>query len=1003
MRTPASADRAGDGWAGPPAAPGRVLRGGTDLRFAVLVAAVLASSVVAFSVVCLALPSSERLFRHQVRPCAARIPKTIALVKDDLQRLNLQTVMLNRCARPYFAHEARWVGAGLLAETAVAGVLYGLHPWWPYLDRYRHQPGSGDGRRRTWWKVRRPTGTRLDQEDDAGLLEELDQLAREAGLRRTPVWLVDPHALTAGGSAFGLPGRPRMRLDAGLLLRYYRDPDGFRAMVRHELAHHHNRDVGRTYLTIATWRAFVLTAFTPFVALTLYPHALLAADGPSELGGMGAPGKLAYRLAALAVLSATVYLARNAILRTREVHADATAHSWDVTGDALPRMIRALPWPSPHERWRRRIARIGTHPSPAQRIEAMNTPTLLLRTGAWEMAGLGLVTGLALNNVTLLVGNLLERLVTVGLSLLALPAGVLVAGALAGAAGRGVTGDVTTDRFRHLLFPVAALSAGFAGSRVISLVSADVTLFTPGVGQFALTGGILFAGLLLLTLWVHSVVRHCRGAGDPATPPGRPARAVTVTAVAIWSPLPAVWYTCAFNPGNFTTLYVHAFPASGQNIPWYEGLGEWTGDAYFYLPLALLRSTPIMPVGLVLLWAVPSVLVLRLRAADGGRRRDMGRALYVSAAAGFTAISAAIALPFMARAALPPEVRHPSGAAPGLPGSLAFLDVYSYTYMIVVALLQAVAATVICMMCRRLRPVLVPLAVTVTAVLGTVGVYISRGVSSCIELTDDLPASCSTTGFMPDTHAPLRLQEIVTWGAVTAVVAGLLGAAVAGLLGRRRTKGDGQSTARPPRRLRLEAAAMGVVGTVILAAATAAVPHDYAVWKPAAVLAAPRSEPARQGAGGSFTAALDECVVGAWHETAGRYVVRIGGDTVHLSGGGETLTFGAAGVAFFDHGRGTTERGTLHGHFVEFRITGTVKARYRAWGGTISYYDAAVTRPGTIAVYIDGTRRAQQDLTAGVASDHYSCTGTALRLTPARMADAGAYELRLRRGGEGIE
>lgn len=175
--------------------------------------------------------------------------------------------------------------------------------------------------------------------------------------------------------------------------------------------------------------------------VSVYLRALLGTAGAGGLLGTTSPGgqeKLAYRLVALVVLSVTAYLARDVILRARELHTDAVAHSWDSTRNSLPRMVAWLPWPCTRAAWRwvpagwmRWAAHAGTHPSPDQRVTAMLDPVRLLRTGAWEMAGIGLLAGLALHNLALLTGNVTGRFVTVGLTLLALPVGTVVALTLA--------------------------------------------------------------------------------------------------------------------------------------------------------------------------------------------------------------------------------------------------------------------------------------------------------------------------------------------------------------------------------------------------------------------------------------------------------------------------------------------------------------------------------------------------------------------------------------------
>ncbi|WP_406168605.1 hypothetical protein [Streptomyces sp. NBC_00996] len=182
--------------------------------------------------------------------------------------------MANACERPYLLHELGWIATGFTVELAAALLIYALHPWWPRISR---RPGSSIGSGQLWW----PTGSvrlprcsgkvQLAGDENADVLKALETLSREAGLSRSPVWLIDPYATTAGGRAYGLPGRPRVCLDMGLLIGYDLDREGFHTVVRHELAHHHHRDVGRTYLTVSLWWAFVATALVPCVLLSLYP------------------------------------------------------------------------------------------------------------------------------------------------------------------------------------------------------------------------------------------------------------------------------------------------------------------------------------------------------------------------------------------------------------------------------------------------------------------------------------------------------------------------------------------------------------------------------------------------------------------------------------------------------------------------------------------------------------------------------------------------------------
>ncbi|XUL85400.1 M48 family metalloprotease [Streptomyces galilaeus] len=923
--------------------------------------------------------------------------------------------MANACERPYFLHEVGCMATGLAVEAVVALLLYALHPWWPRLKRppalrlrsgLRRSP-SGGIRLPQWSRKVRLTGV-----ENADVLRELDSLARATGLSQRPLWLVDPYATTTGGRAYGLPGRPRICLDVGLLVRYDLDRDGFRAVVRHELAHHRHRDVGRTYLTVALWWSFVATALMPCVLVSVYPRALLEAGGAGGLLGTTSPGgaeKLTYRLVALLVLSVTAYLARNMILRARELHADAVAHSWDSTRNSLPRMVAGLPWPCTRGAWRwvpagwmRWAAHAGTHPSPAQRVAAMLDPVRLLRTGAWEMAGIGLLAGLALHNLALLTGNVTGRFVTVGLTLLALPVGVVVtltlASALVATAGRRtpVAPETARSRWAVVVLP-AALTGGMVCSGKISLGTADLTAVNPTLGQYALIGLVQLAILLPLALWTRSV-HHGASPEESGVTRGLRTRWIVATAGAVWGPLLALWNSRQLDPAVLTTTPLHAVPAVGRTIGWYTALTGGLGDAYFYDPLVLVRATPFLPAGLVLVWAVPLLLAWRRRGSLAAGE-GVGRALAVGTVAGLAAVAAGIALPYVARGALPPEVRRIADPSAVL-GTLPFSVVRASTYLAVTALLQAAAAAGTALVCRRLRPVLVPLAVTVTAVLGTLGFYVSHGTSLCVAVTGVAPDACRAREFLPDADAAFHLHEVVTWGVVAAVPAGLLGAAVTTLSRHRRRPSDGEAdTARRDTRRRpaLLPTTLGLLAALPLAGAAAGVPQDYLIWRPAAPAVAAQPPMNGQDAPGSSGRSHDPCLLGSWRAFPARQRVRIDGSRVWLSGEGGTWTFRPDGTLTIDYGKGVSETATLHGRPVVLHASGSVTTRFRTANGKIGYYSPALRRPGELSLRVGETYVVREKLTTTFSPDHYTCARKAVHLTPASPTTDSPYELTLTR------
>ena len=925
-----------------------------NLRFSTLLAAVLASSVVAFSVVYLALPSTWRLHAAAVQPCLKRPGGEAAGTAWDTMR---------PCLEPLFHGQAAFVALGLLAQIVVAGLIFVLHP-----------------RRLT----RRRRLTPLTGPDNADLLRELDDLAGAAGLARRPRWLLDPYAATSGGQAFGLPGRRAVCLDVGLLVRFGLDLAGFRAVVRHELAHLRNRDIDRTYLTVAVWWSFVLVALAPFVVLSLNPALLRRPLSLSSATVGESPAVWIHRLVALVVLTLVVLLARNAVLRARELHADVTASRWDTDG-ALARVVACLPWPGDGRRWPVLRARLGTHPAPGLRLRTMADPGRLSRPSVATSIVLGLTAGLGLSNVSLLAGNLLGDLLVPGLALLSLTVGAMLVGTLATAV-RG-TG----------LGRTAALSmgsaTGLAAAGPLALQAGDLGL-TGVVGDradvltLALTSALIMAGGLLVGFWSRSVTAALDQRQDLSPVRRHRYRAVaTGTVIAVAAPLFALWYVSTF--GGFLTLVrPGALPDAGRSIGWYVTLAEWVGS--FNQTRHLLLNTPVASVGLVLLWLVPAMLLRWDRRLPAGA----GQALRIGALCGSAMVVAGLLLPYAARAALPVEVRH---LAPGPPEESAgsFDMIYHQTYVACAVVAQAVAAALVAAR-GHLRPVFVPLAVTFTAILATAGLYAGSAVSSCIDL---IGTSCKPVVAVPDSHAALHLTTILTWGAAATGPAAALGAAVGAL---RRRSFRRRAVAVPPAVVAGRwpvTALLAVTALVVPAAAAARVPAGYGAWMPdpgpAPALPPEPDPPPRRSV-------ADPCLTGSWRETS-RWsdAVVVGTEPARYTGtGGAVQHFRADGTVLLDFGAGLTETAVVDGDRIDVHQAGRVTAAYRAVSGTIDYLDETVRGTLTVTVRIEGKviRRAQ--VVPQLSDDKYTCRGGTLRMSPADPLSQ-AYEIKLRQVSNG--
>ncbi|MFG1953473.1 M48 family metalloprotease [Micromonospora sp. NPDC048830] len=230
------------------------------------------------------------------------------------------------------------------------------------------------------WKGRRGLVVPIEEvEGHAELRAVLAELVTVAGLRRQPRFVIAPAVSTTGAVVFGRLRHHTVRLNGGLLARRRRDPEGFRAVVLHELAHLRNRDVDITYATVALWRVLL------GVVLPLDLAYILAVSLPETAGTYmqtREQSRVVHHLAMLAVTVVLVYLARADILRTREFHADLTARRWG----ADVRLWQAAAGRDPAGGHRSALGRLvargaalwHTHPSWQQRLRSLADPAALL-------------------------------------------------------------------------------------------------------------------------------------------------------------------------------------------------------------------------------------------------------------------------------------------------------------------------------------------------------------------------------------------------------------------------------------------------------------------------------------------------------------------------------------------------------------------------------------------------------------------------------------------------
>lgn len=461
----------------------------TDARFALLVAAVIGSSIFIFHAIYNTVTALTGEYRRLVASCQPLLTRGTG---DAFAR----NAAFASCLAPYNRATAAWIIVGVVLLLAVAFLAYWLYPSWK-IRRDLLEPFTGD--------------------DDPELVDEVRQLAADAGLRVVPTILTtfDP---SPSGLAFGHRGRGYLLLNAGLLFLFRRDRPAFRAIVLHELGHLRNGDVDKTFLSIGAALAFGLVALIPFVLSLIVDFV-----GSGDIGyDLAYVVNVFWRVVAL---SALVYLILASLLRTREYYADARASAVDHPDGALRRVLSGLVEPPP------RFRGMGSlHPAPADRVAAVDDPRRLCHLGVGVAIATGVTATVGFPNLTMLFSLLLTGS---GATFLAeifagLIFGALIAGVVGFAVWRSALTRVTGDDVR---FDVRRTALGLGGGvilgELLSLVDylngTTLNLTQAPVLIFYLVWSAMLLGVLAIYLgWMRSSARIWLGAAL-AHPTPRPA------------------------------------------------------------------------------------------------------------------------------------------------------------------------------------------------------------------------------------------------------------------------------------------------------------------------------------------------------------------------------------------------------------------------------------------------------------------------------------------------
>nr|WP_240942506.1 M48 family metalloprotease [Planosporangium thailandense] len=851
-----------------------------------------------------------------------------------------------------------WALAGLGVLLVVAAVLYLLAPW---------------------WTRRRGRLIPVTREDFPDLYAELTALVATAGLRRTPIFVIDAAAGTPGGLAFGRLGRYTVRLNAGLVPVLSTEPATFRAVVLHELAHIRNRDVDLAYAAVALWRAFIAVAMVPLVVVLLDPPILTDPwAAPWSWPGYGS-GLLVDGGRTVA-FAAVVYLSRNAVLRSRELYADARA-----AAHAAGALRRILSKAAGEARWR---ARIAAHPLRLVRLRAIDDPLLVVRPCFAELFGAGLTTAIAADALTSYAylalphtGDPADRVS----SWLVAP---VATGLLAAAAWRAAVASAPHHRLSVvpaalgfglgwlcgdlLATPLGPFVWGVFGSAVSTgwLPYADV----PRVGGFSLdaavAGSLLLAAGMLCQAGLVSAAARCWLPvlrGHTARRGWLASTLVTAVPFAVWY---GIWSEVRSAPYLVGRLY-HLGAADAARL----GISVWEGPGFaalttFYPPLSIFLGRPLAVPVVMVAWLYP--LAAWLRRPAGASARPVLR-LRWALTAGVIGGAAVAAVLVTARALL-------HRFAPDLAGSAAFSSYYYWSATAVAVLAQAVVGGVVAAPVRPLGLVLGQFAAFCTAVVSTAAMIGVICLGGCIPTFRLRSAACP---WQFDTGYVLNLlRRIVVEGAIAALLAGVAVSVVAYAVAGRPLVRWRRARSRPV------IALAAVLLELVLVATLVAGPVGG--LRPAQVSAQPSTSASRPPSPSPGpVSGSDPCVIGTWVEVSHREEAHPQPyGAVTLVGTGTIRRFGADGTLMVDYGDGVALSGTARGDTLEAVFSGTERFEFHTEVGTIVY-----TNPRSDAVFtwkVNGLALYRGPAGVNPPTDRYTCTGNTLRL----VSDNYVIELR---------
>ncbi|RKH66380.1 M48 family metalloprotease [Corallococcus llansteffanensis] len=368
----------------------------TSLRFVLLLVSVLGASTFFFRTLPVGAVPDEACMQTSFQSAEAQIQGAMARLKTADPPVEMTSPVEAACMRPYVKALALRISVGMALLLVVSTVLFWLLPA---------------------WTLRRKGLVPLKGNQFPELRGHLDGLCREAGLLRQPRFMLAPFNPSPSGHVFGRTRRHWVALSGGLVKQFQSDRSLFDAVLRHELAHLRNADVGKAFFSVALWWGFLLVALLPYVL-----------QGLTQAMKFAWPWTLhtAWRMV---VLTGLVVLVRNSVLRVRELYADLRASELQGPEGALERVVAALPRPK-GGRWRELLR---NHPPPESRVRVLTGEQLLSRPAWGEAFAVGLLAMVAFADMDqflmwLLAGTPLRNFTREGAALAFIPLAIGITG-----------------------------------------------------------------------------------------------------------------------------------------------------------------------------------------------------------------------------------------------------------------------------------------------------------------------------------------------------------------------------------------------------------------------------------------------------------------------------------------------------------------------------------------------------------------------------------------------